>query len=95
MLNFLYFFKSFFKKYTNDLKILHFSHLVVVAHGGKDIAVGCHRWRHGVAQQPPWATAAACGIPSWATVVSFFLINERKHTIAMAYTMLILGDKMS
>jgi hypothetical protein len=32
----------------------------------------CHRRQHGVAQQQSWATAPACGIPLWATAVSFY-----------------------
>jgi hypothetical protein len=35
-------------------------------------------------------TAVACGIPPWST----FLINERKHTIAMACTVLVPRDKI-
>jgi hypothetical protein len=57
------------------------SGLTAMGHGGSEVAVGygggrrrlqCPQPRHEAAQQPPWATAVACGLPSWATVVSFF-----------------------
>jgi hypothetical protein len=69
-----------------------------VAHGGfRSNRRGPRRWKTAAvvspwwqeaALQPPWATAVACGQPPWATTVTFLYIKERKHTFAMACTVL-------
>jgi hypothetical protein len=73
------------------------SGLTAMGHGGSEVVVGygsgrrrlqCPRRRHEAAQQLSWAKTVACGLLPWATAVSF-LINERKHTFAMACTVLV------